>query len=116
MHRRVLIVNTILALALLALALYQLYLVTGRWVAVFHYLAKFGSDRGPWITLGFNTVIFGSVSLLIVGFFSYWSRRKAKGNKDSLSVILSTVALGAIVIAAIGLLTLIILPTIGFRR
>jgi len=60
------------------LALYQFGLVAGRGFAIFHYVAEFGADGRPWITLGVDTVIFGLVSLLFVGAFGFYNRKKAK--------------------------------------
>ncbi len=111
----VLIVNRIIALLLLLISGYQLWLVLDRWVAAIKYRTHFGADSGPWISLGLDTVVVGFVSLIIVGILTLWARRKARKNRNALSKWVSVAAFVLAAFAAGALLFLVILPITVFR-
>jgi len=105
----------IFVVLLLLISGYQLWLVVDRWVAAIKYRLHFGADSGPWVSLGFDTVITGFASLLIICFLSLLVHRKARKNNDVLSRWVSVVAFVLAASATGALLVLVILPITAFR-
>jgi hypothetical protein len=108
--------SRILALLLLLISGYELWVVVDRWVAAIKYRIHFGADSGPYISLGLDTVLTGFVSLLVVSILSLWTSRKSRRNNDALSKWISEAAFGLAVLAIVALFVLVILPVSVFRR
>ena len=105
----------IFVVLLLVISGYQLWLIVDRWVAAIKYRIHFGADSGPWVSLGFDTVITGFASLLIVCFLSLLVHRKARKSNDVLSRWVSVAAFVLAAFATGALLVLVILPITAFR-
>jgi hypothetical protein len=105
----------IFAVLLLLISGYQLWLVVDRWIAAIRYRIHFGIGSEPWVSLGFDTVIEGFASLLIVCILSLWVRRKARKCNDVFSQWTATGALGLGAIATAALIALLILPISELR-
>ena len=107
--------NRTFAVALLLIALYPFWIVTDRWLAVYRHLRDFGSDSGYWIGLGADTVVFGFVCLLVLGFLTLLNKRWSKRRKDIVGIRLSTLALFVTAVTLACLLLLLLLPGTVFR-
>ena len=107
--------NRLLILALLLIVSYQLLLVADRWVAAFKYINKFGAASRPWVSLGFDTVVVGFASLLLVLTVGMWVRRKVKAYNDTFAQIASILVIGFAVLAAGALLVLVLAPATALR-
>lgn len=102
-------------LLLLIASCYLLWLVADRWVAAIKYRIHFGADSESWVSLGFDTVLTGFASLVMVGSLSLWMHRKARDSGDLISQRITIASLSLSLVAFSALLVLAILPTTMFR-